>query len=63
MTPHEMALVVQRRAADRGLQPADIAGLSGVHVNTVWRMRHGENINMSSLIKIAQAVGLKVEVR
>ena len=45
-----------------GLTREVLSGLAGVSAQTVYRVERGESERMSSIIKIAEALGYRVEI-
>lgn len=63
MTAHEIALAIRREIGRQDMTPLRVAGLSGVHPNTVLRINSHDNMRLDTLTRIAEAVGLEVCVR
>ena len=55
----EQILQLRKQA---GLTREKLAQMAGVNAQTVYRVERGESERMSSIIKIAEALGYRVEI-
>lgn len=63
MKYEEIVAKINNRVSERALTVYRLTKMTGLSDNTIARLLAGENVNVSTLIKVCEVLGLELEVK